>query len=289
MRAAVIALTFLLAGSAVMAEETPDCRRITETLASIEGYQVTVPPAGPDAGWCVLDGARFRSKVPGWPDFKADRLRLRLSATDMELDLQGLRASADPSDREIDDRVRSLLRLRSADLRLSLVHDPEAEVLTLSGLRLEISGGTVLELDAEMRGADLSPGALASGAVTRAALVWRNDGRLPGPVMDLAGQGLAGASGPAAIEAARAELARLVDALPGRALDDPSREALAAGIGALPQGRGKLTLTFVSQDGIGAARLAVATLSGDLLAPEGLAALLDGATVTATWQPGLAP
>lgn len=278
----------LLAGAA-LAEEAPGCGQVLEALSTLQGYQATIPPAGPDQGWCVLDGASFRSQMPGWPDLAADRLRLQQSATEMELDLKGLRAAPRPTDREVDDRVRSLMRLQSADLRLRAVHDPEAGVLSISGLRLDLSGGTTLELDAEIRGADLSLASLALGAVTQASLVWRNDGRLMRPVMDLAGEGLAGSSGTAAVDAARVALAGLVDALPLAAVDDASRKALEEMVRSLPQGRGKLTLAFVSKDGIGATRLAVAALSDDPMSAKALGALFDGATITAAWQPGLAP
>jgi hypothetical protein len=271
------------------AEGTPDCGRITAALGAIEGYAATVPPAGPDQGWCVLDGARLRSEMPGRPDLAVERLRLRQSATEAELDLQGLRATPRASDERMDDRLRSLMRLQSADLRLRAAHDPVAGVLTLSGLRLDLSSGARLELDAEIRGASLDPATLAQGAVTQALLVWKNDGKVAGPLMDLAGEGLNGAPGTAAIDAARASLAEIVRALPGAALDDASRKALEAAVAALPQGRGKLTLTFRSAGGIGPARLAVAALSEAPLSPGGLSALLEGATISAAWQSGLSP
>jgi hypothetical protein len=288
-RATAIVLSSSLMVLPIFAEGTPDCARLAEALTVIEGYAVTVPPAGPEQGWCVLDGARFRSQAEGRPDLAVDRLRLRLSATEVDLDLQGLRAAPRPSDRTVDDRLRSLMRLQSADLRLRAVHDPVAGVLNLSGLRLDLSSGARLELDAEIRGANLVPASLALGAVTGMKLVWRNDGKVLGPVMDLAGEDLSGAAGSSAVDATRAAFAEVVRALPVSALDDASRKALAAAVGALPQGRGKLTLTFVSEDGIGAARLAVVALSDDALSPKALEALLDGATITAAWQPGLAP
>ncbi|MCX7288024.1 MAG: hypothetical protein NTW20_10830, partial [Rhodobacterales bacterium] len=178
---------------------------------------------------------------------------------------------------------------QTADLRLRATLDPETGVLMLSGFRLDLSGGTRLELDAEVWGATLAPASWVMGAVTQANLVWRNDGKVPRPVMDLAGEDMAGATGNAAVDAAREALARGLDALPDAALDDGSRKALKAVIAALPQGRGKLTLTFQSKDGIGAARIAILSLSGDPLSPQGLATILDGATITASWQPGLAP
>jgi hypothetical protein len=289
MRAVNVACLAWLLAFPALAQETVDCGPVTEALTSLEGYQVTFPPNGADQGWCVLDGASFRGEIAGWPDLHADRLRLRQSATEVEVDLQGLRATAKASDRDLDERVRALMRLQSADLRLRAMHDAEAGMLSISGLRLDLSGGTRVELDADIKGAGLSPASLALGSVTRANLVWRNDGKLPRPVMDMAGEGVAGAPGTAAVDAARAALADLVEALPAAVVDDASREALEEVVGSLPQGRGKLTLTFASQDGIGAARLAVAALSGDALSPTTLATLLDGATITAVWQPGLAP
>lgn len=288
-RAAAIVLSSLLMAMPSFAEGTPDCGAVTEALTRIEGYAVTVPPAWPDQGWCVLDGARFRSQAEGLPDLAVGRLRLQQSATEVDLDLQGLRAAPRASDRAVDDRLRSLMRLQSADLRLRAVHDPEAGVLNLSGLRLDLSSGARLELDAEIRGANLAPASLALGAVTRMTLVFRNDGKVLAPVMDLAGEDLSGATGTAAVDAAREALAEVVRALPVAALDEASRKALGAAVGALPQGRGKLTLIFVSEDGIGAARLAVAALSEAPLSPKALQALLDGATITAAWQPGLSP
>jgi hypothetical protein len=249
---------------------------------------VKVPAAAPDGDWCVLDGTSLRSVQPGRPDITVDRLRLRQTATGAGLDLQGLRAAPRPSDREMDDRLRSMLRLQSADLNLRAVHDPANRSVTLSALRLELSGGTALDLSAVIQDADLSAAGLAAGRLTRASLVWRSDGRFLRPIMDMAGEGLAGMPGGPAVDAARGALAQIVDLLPPSALDDASRKALAAAIRALPQGRGKLALTLVSEDGIGAARLGMAALASDPLSPRAMAALFDGATLTATWTPGLA-
>jgi hypothetical protein len=289
LRAVGVACLASLLAFPVLAEGAQDCGPATLALKSLEGYQVTIPPAGPEQGWCVLDGASFRSQVAGWPDLDAERLRLRQTATEFELDVQGLRATAKASDRDMDDRLRSLMRLQSGDLRLRAMHDVEADVVRVTGLRLRLSGGTTVELDAEIKGAGLSMASLPLGAVTRADLVWRNDGKLLRPVMDMAGEGLAGAPGAAAVDAARVALADMVDILPVAALDDASRKALEEAVGSMPQGRGKLTLSFASQEGIGAARLAVAALAGEPLSAKSLATLLDGATIRAVWQPGLAP
>ena len=288
-RLAAMTLAFLLVACAAGAEVNPDCGPAATALTALDGYAVTIPPAGPDQGWCVLDGARFRSKVEGLPDLTVDLMRLRQSATEVELDLQGLRGAPRASDRAIDDRLRSLMRLQSADLRLRAVHDPVAGVLSLSGLRLDLSSGARLELDAEIKGATLDPASLVLGAVTRATLMFRNDGKVPGPVMDLAGERLSGTAGAAAVDASRVALARVVQALPVAVIDDASRKALGLAVAALPQGRGRLTLTFVSKAGIGAARLAVVSLSGDLLSPEALGTVFQGATISADWQPGMAP
>jgi hypothetical protein len=91
------------------------------------------------------------------------------------------------------------------------------------------------------------------------------------------------------VDASRSVLAALVEALPAATLDDASRKALAAAVRAMPQGQGKLTLTLSAPAGIGAGRLAMAALADDPVSPGTLRALFDGATVTAVWQPGLAP
>jgi hypothetical protein len=265
--ATLAALLLVVAGTEAVANCGPAAARLT----SVGGYAVSVPPAAADGDWCVLDGASFRSQMPGWPDLAADRLRLRETPTEIDLDLQGLRASPQASDRDLDDRIRSLFRLQSADLRLRAVHDPESRTLSIAGLRLDLASGARLELDARVKGADLSPAAAALGTVTEARLVWRNDGRVLRPLMDLAGEGLAGSGGPAAVDAARSVLAGLVEALPAANLDDPSRKALAAAVRAMPQGQGKLTLTLLAPEGIGAGRLAVAGLSDDPVSQPGLA------------------
>jgi hypothetical protein len=172
---------------------------------------------------------------------------------------------------------------------LRAVHDPETGILSLSDFQLDLSGGTRLRLAADLHSAGLSAGALAAGALTRADLEWRNDGKLLRPVLELAGEEMTEEKGEAAIGAARTALSGIVAALPAAALDEDSREALQAMVAALPQGRGKLTLSFASEDGVGAARVAVAALAGDPLSAKALAALFEGATITANWQPGLAP
>lgn len=283
------ALAGALSATSALAQTTPDCAPVVAAVSSVEGYEVTIPPAAPDGAWCVLDGTRLRSTVAGLPDLAMDRVRLRHTGTEIELDLQGLRAAPRPSDRETDDRLRSLMRLQSADLRLRAVHDPGAGVVSLSAGRLELSGGTAVELDADIRAAGLDPAMLALGAVTSARLVWRNDGKLPRPLLDLAGEGLAGAPGEAAVDASREALAGLVAALPASVVDDASRKALEAAVRALPQGRGKLTLTFRSDGGVGAARLARVSLARNVTPAEMLATVLSDASIVADWQPGLLP
>lgn len=288
-----LALAFglgLAASGRVLAQDAPDCAGLVASLTAIDGYEAMIPPSGPDQGWCVLDGATLRSRLPGWPNLSAERLRVRPSATEVEVELTGLRITPRLGDRDVDDRVRAILRLQSLDLRLRAVHDPASGVLTLTEAMVELSGGTRLRLEAEIRGAaGLSWTALGQGAVTRAAVDWRNDGRLLRPVMELAGEDLTGAQDGAAVDAAREALAGLVAALPAAALDKAARKALDALVAALPQGRGRLTLGMTSPDGIGAARIAVAALTGDPLGEKALAAVLEGATITADWQPGLAP
>ncbi len=270
-----------------------DCAKLTAGLGVIEGYEFTVPPAGPDQGWCVLDGAALRSTVPGWPNLSAAGLRLRGEATAgvtsrIDVELTDLRIAPQVGDTSIDDRLRALFRLQTIDLRLSATHDAKAETLLLSDVVLELSGGTELSLVAKIDGADLSPASLAGGALTELNLVWRNDGRLLRPVMEAAGERLVdGAVGSAAVDAARLFLGQAADNLPETLFLDESRDELDQLIATLPQGRGQLVLAFEAEAGIGATELAISALSGDPLGPQALSRLFAGATIEVEWRPGL--
>jgi len=299
MRKAAETLALLLAlsqGSAVVAQEAaPDCASLTAALRAVPGYELTAPPAGPQSGWCVLDGATLRSLTPGWPNLHAERLRLQGGPGRMSLDLAGLRVTPKLGDTTINERLRSLFRLQTADLQLTVVEDVGARQLRLEGVVLRLSGGTELSLEADIKGAGLAPTSLAGGALTRLALEWRNDGRLLRPLMELAGEeitrgkGASGAVGGAAVDAVRKVLTELVEALPEAALAEGTRAELRQAVAALPQGRGRLVLHVASKEGIGAARVALAVMSGNPLGEASLARLLQGAMIDADWQPGITP
>ena len=277
-----------------LAEAVPaDCAALTQGLRTVPGYTLTAPPAGPEGGWCVLDGAVLRSDALENPDVSAERLRLRGTVADgvpvmLEVDMAGLRIRPKAGDRTLDDRVRGLLRLQSADLRLLAVADPATGSMRIETLEVQLSGGTEVQLSAEVAGAGLAT--LATGRLVALDLSLRSDGRLLRPLMALAGESSApDLTESQAVDAARDALRRGLVALPEAMFRDESRSALERAVTALPQGRGRLTLSLRSDDGIGAARLMMAGLTGDPLAPEALAQLLQGAQVTADWTPGLAP
>jgi hypothetical protein len=268
------------------------CEALLAGMQGLDGYVVSVPPAGPQDGWCVLDGALLRGDRPGLPDVTVGRLRVRgegVPLARLEVDLADLRVTPRAGDAAFDAGLRSILRLQRADLRLSLVHDAGAGTVTLAGAVLRLSGGTELVLTAEVAAEAMTPAALALGRVTRAELEWRNDGRLLRPLMESAGARLSGATGDAAVAALRAALAEGLAALPTDALAEGAGPALTRLIAALPQGRGRLRLGLTSAEGIGAARLALAALSEDPVGAAALGRLFAGATITADWQPGIAP
>lgn len=266
-----------------------DCASLAAGLGAVPGYGLSLNPAGPEDGWCVLDGAVLRSRVPGWPNLSAKTLRVAGSAEAVEVELTGLRVAPALADRSVDERLRAMFRLQTADLSLSASHSAKDDRLSLSRSSLILSGGSALRLTAEVAGASLDPATLLGGSLMRMTLEWDSDGRLLRPLMELLGERLSGATGGQAVDDARDRLAALVDALPDSAVPDESRAALAAFVEDLPQGKGRLVLTIDTTDGIGAARVAIAALSPDPLAPDALARLLDGATISARWQPGLLP
>jgi hypothetical protein len=188
----------------------------------------------------------------------------------------------------MDDRLRAIFRLQTVDLRGTAATEAGG-ALRLSDVDLRLSGGTRLTLAARIAGADLTPASWAGGALTELDLDWKSDGRLARPVMELLGEAAAGEGGDAAVDAARGALAGLVAALPEASLAPGTRDELAAMVADLPQGRGRLVLRLVAEDGIGAARLGLAALRDAPLGAEALAGLLAGATLSADWQPGLSP
>jgi hypothetical protein len=289
MRGLVLALALALALSplAAAAQEGPDCAALLAGLQGLPGYAVEVPAAAPEDGACVLDGARLTTQRPGWPEAKAERVRIAGGAGWISLEVRGLRLSPRLGERDMDDRLRQLIRLQTVDLTAQLAETEGG--LEVTAFDLALSGGTRLTLTARVQGAGLALDTVPGGALTDLALEWRSDGRLLRPVMDLAGEGLAGESGASAVDAARDALAAVVKALPGAALSDGAREALAAMVADLPQGRGRLDLRLTAPDGIGAAKLGLLALSDAPLGPEALERLLSGATISADWQPGLQP
>lgn len=297
MKAGLMALVLglVIPGGAVAELLPADCARLGAGMQALRGWSVTLPPAGSAEGWCVFDGAVLRAKAPDLPDLGVDRLRLRgsVEAADLvalDIDLAGLRLRQSLAASGKHDPIRAMFRLQSADLALSVRLDPGTGTLQVRDLLLRFSGGTEIGLSADIVGATLDMGSLASGRLTALTLDWRLDGRLLRPVMEAVGTGLvANATGSVAVDATRAALRRLLGALPQAMLPDAPRRALDLAVTALPVGRGRLTLSLVVPDGIGAARLIVAGVADDPLAPETLAVLFQGARLAVTWEPGLPP
>ena len=287
----VLMLSLALAAPALGDTRPADCALLTGALQAIPDYRFTAPPAADAAGWCVLDLARLTTTRPDRPIVSARRMRLRgLAEGDrlvaLEAEIAGLRVLPKAGDREMDDRLRAMFRLQEAELRLSVAATPEG--LEVETLDIRLSGGTELRLGASLAGAELDRTRLMQGRVTRLAVEWRNDGRLLRPVMELAGEALVdGAEGGAAVDAARLALRHLVGNLPETLFAEGGRRQAERLVAALPQGRGRLTLLLADPDGIGAALLALAVLSGDPWGPEALARLFSGSRLELDWQPGL--
>lgn len=289
MRLRLAVLLALLAGPVVA--ETAPCPELKAALEAATGSRMTAPAAGPDGDWCVFDGAVLQAE--GAPDILARQLRLRGQKVDgvlTELALAAGGVSVKPGfgARDMDPTLRETLRLQTADL--SFVASVGAEGLALRDVRLSLSGGTELALEADIAGAGLSAGALLPGRLTRLDIDWRNDGRLLRPAMQAWGEGLVdGATGDAGVDAARLALRHLAQNLPAALFAGDGQKRLEAMLDALPQGRGRLRLAFRSSEGIGAAQVGIAALSDDPLGPKALARLFSGAEMTVDWTPRIAP
>ena len=284
-----IGLLGLLAGP--VAAEPAGCPELAAALEGLTGYQVTAPPAGPEGGWCVFDRAVL--KAEGGPDLAAERLRLRGELADgalveLAVEADGVRLAPGLGQRDLDPVLRETLRFQTAEVAFVVTVSPEG--LALRGGVVRLSGGTEVKVEADLAGAGLSAGSLLPGRLTWARLDWRNDGKLLRPVTERWGESLVnGALGGKAVDAARVALQHMVLNLPPSLLPEDGKDRLQDVLDAVPQGRGRLVLEFRSAEGIGAAQVAVAVLSGDPLGPEALARLFAGAELAVDWQPGLVP
>lgn len=284
-----IGLLGLLAGP--VAAEPAGCPELAAALEGLTGYQVAAPPAGPVGGWCVFDRAVL--KAEGGRDLAAERLRLRGdlaegALVELAVVAGGVQLAPGLGQRDLDPVLRETLRFQTAEVSVVLRSGPEG--LALRGGVVRLSGGTEVKVEADLAGAGLSAGSLLLGRLTWARLDWRNDGKLLRPVMAAWGESLVdGALGGKAVDAARLALQHIVLNLPASLLAEDGKDRLEDVLDAVPQGRGRLVLEFRSAEGIGAAQVAVAVLSGDPLGPEALARLFAGAELAVDWQPGLVP
>lgn len=284
-----VGLLVLLAGP--VAAEPAGCPELAGALEGLTGYQVTAPPAGPEGGWCVFDRAVLNAE--GGPDLAAERLRLRGELADgalveLAVEAGGVRLAPGHGQRDLNPVLRETLRFQTAEVAFVVTVSPEG--LALRGGVVRLSGGTEVKVEADLAGAGLSAGSLLLGRLIWARLDWRNDGKLLRPVMAAWGESLVdGALGGKAVDAARGALQHIVLNLPASLLPEDGKDRLEDVLDAVPQGRGRVFLEFRSAEGIGAAQVAVAMLSGDPLGPEALARLFAGAELAVDWQPGLVP
>ena len=276
------------------AKATPtDCASLSGMFETAAGYTLTSQPLGEADGWCIFDRAVLKGAGPDQPDISIKRLRIRGTEADgvptsVEIDIAGLKVTPKITDTTTDDRLRSLFRLQTADFRLSAMRNETEDRLEFRDGMLRLSGGTEVEFSANLDRAQLTVGSVLTGALTSLDLKWQNDGRLLRPALEAAGAALvADAKGSAAVDAAREGLMTLVAALPAERMEGESADEIEKLISAMPQGRGRLTLNFFSERGIGATELALYAMSEDPKSPSALARLLANSTVKVDWQPGL--
>lgn len=276
-----------------VAAEPAGCPALVAALEGATGLTLAAPPA-PDAdGWCVLDGVRSSGDATVRVSAEALRLRGKTAGDGLlalEVEGSGLRVAPALNNRDMPDWLRDLMRLQSAELRISLRRDEVRDMLLMERAQLVLSGGSELVLMGEVAGAELAVSSVLTGRLTRMQVRWKNDGRTLRPVMEALGSAVEpGADGTGAVLAARQALEDLVAALPAGSIDDTGREALTDFIEALPQGRGTLDLDLVSETGIGAAQLGLLALADDPTGPTALQRALGETRLNVGWTPGIAP
>ncbi len=296
MRVRLGALLVLLASPVVgspVAAATADCVALVGAVERLTGLTISAPPAGPEGGTCVLDGARLTGE--GAPRITLQTLRIGGTVSEgrvqsLDIDGAGLRVAPALIDRDMAGWLRDLLRLQTAEVRLSLRRDDARDLLLLDNGALVLSGGGELRLSGELAGADLSSSSLVAGRVTKLYLEWKNEGRSLRPIMEAAGGALAeGATGSDAVEAARAALLDIAEALPPGSFSGGSLDEVKQLFRDLPLGRGRLVVRMASPDGIGAVQLAFLALADDPSGPKALGQFLAGTSLSVDWQPGLQP
>jgi hypothetical protein len=287
-----IALTVGLTGP-VGADTGLGCPELGDIFKAVTGYSLTLPPAPNVEAMCAADDVVLRAE--GWPQITVKRLQLAGTGIDgtpdgLTLDVEGLRVMPELRNRNMDPRLRAALRLQTVDVMLTLRQSTAFDGLELRNGVIALSGGTEVRVEADLKGAGLESGTLLSALLTALDLEWKTDGRLLRPAMEAAGERLTkGATGDAAVDAARQGLLAVIGNLPEDMLTGDTAQDLAALVEALPQGRGRLVLSFDAEAGIGAARLAIAALSDDPTGKAALAKLFAGTVLSVDWQPGIAP
>jgi hypothetical protein len=267
------------------------CPVLIAALEGATGLDLSARPAPDVAGWCVLDSVRSTGAVR----VSAEALRLRgETAGDalvaLEVEGSGLRVAPALNNRDMPDWLRDLLRLQTAEFRVSIRRDDAEDALVLDKGQLSLSGGGELLVKAEVTGAELSAASLLTGRVTKLYLEWQNDGRTLRPILEAWGEQLdPGATGTEAVLAARGKLESIVAAMPEGSLLDGMPEGVAGFIAALPQGRGRLLLMAGSDKGIGAAEIGLLALSKDPTGSNALARFFAGTRVSVAWTAGLNP
>lgn len=275
-----------------------DCATLVAGLTGLSGgYEVSEARPVDTDGWCQMDGMVLRSKAEDVPTISARTARARgtevagtLTALDVEI--SGLKVAPKIGDRSMDDRLRSFLRLQTADVVFSAAWNKDADVLVISELVVTLPGRNRLTLKADIKGADLSAVAsLLGGGVTVLDVELVTDGRIARPLMQMAGERMLpdGADDSEAVAAVRDVLAAVIEAIPAATLDHAGKSELTALLRGLPQTTGTLKLGLRSEAGISPARLAVNGLRKNPLAPVALAKLFDDVALAVDWQAGVVP
>lgn len=286
-----IALAVALMGPAAAAPI--GCPELGEIVAAITGYRLTVPPAPNVEGWCIADCAVLRAD--GRPKMTVERLHLTGTEFDgkpdsLSLVVGGLRVEPALGDRTMDPRLRAALRLQSLDMMVKVRRSKAFDGLEVRGGVIALSGGTEVLIEADLKDADFVPGSALVSMLRALDLEWKNDGRLLRPAMEAAGERLQeGATANAAVEATRELLRVVIGSLPKDSLTGDTADELVSLVEAMPQGRGRVILSFESDGGIGVAQLALAALGKEPTGPDALARLFAGARLTVDWKPGIAP
>jgi hypothetical protein len=283
------------AGQALCAEVWTRLTTIAAPVLQVAGQ---IAPDTSDG--CLFTDLRIETPGQYVPDWHIDALHLAGSSQwiadgttppeRLTIGVSDLRMVIQTGNPQMDYLLAAQAKPSAIQIEAELSWDAAARNLVLDRLEVDFPGENLITLSARLAGVDLSSaGAMqmsaTSFAVTEADLMIQAHGLFEWYALMAWGPLFLPLDGDmeAAMARNKSDLVAGIATLPGATFAKPSRDALAALVGELPNPSGILTLSMRTDAGVGPARLMGYAMTGvpDSLAEAGL--LFDGVRIDIGW------